>query len=216
LLSEYREFRAKNGQRQIKKDGPAYFIHLHIIVADLYAAWLGDPDIYVGYSRGKQNFLRGGAYWDFQNDQALLSERIYLTLIDFLTEHGYIENHIAAIGRNPYSSRMRAKPKLIELLQERKVNWASIRVDTSQSAIVVKDENKRVVPPPGDTGFDLEQAEANLRSINENLQTSLLNLGITDEEHAALRARMRQGADNEREPNDLDASGARWSSPIAA
>ena len=82
LLSEYREFRAKNGQRQIKKDGPAYFIHLHIIVADLYAAWLGDPDIYVGYSRGKQNFLRGGAYWDFQNDQALLSERIYLTLID--------------------------------------------------------------------------------------------------------------------------------------
>jgi len=205
LIFEYCIFRQTQGMRKINKgDRGAYFQHLNNIVADLYSAYLADPVLYIGYSRGKPNFRRSGCYWDFQNDRALLSNTIYLNLIDFLAERGYIENHIAKSGRNRYSSRMRAKPKLIERLEAEKVNWASILADTSVSAIVVKDENKNVIPPPADDSFDMERAEAILRRINENLKTTFINLNITDEEYEALRRRIRQSVDDEQEPDDLE------------
>jgi hypothetical protein len=63
----YNLCRAKKGDRKINaNDRKAYCQHLNNIVTDLYAAWLVEPDLYVGYSRGKSNFLRGGCYWDFQ------------------------------------------------------------------------------------------------------------------------------------------------------
>ena len=157
LFVGYLNFRQGKGQRKVNAtDRPAYFRHLNNIVTDLYSAWLCDPELYIGYSRGKANFLRGGCYWDFKNDEALLSSTIYLNLIDFLAERGYIENYIAERGHTRYSSRMRAKPKLIERLPAEKLNWASIQTDISKSAIVVKDENKDIVPPPDGNGFDLE------------------------------------------------------------
>jgi hypothetical protein len=205
LSAEYAKLRKDKGESKIKEsDRPAYFRHLNNIVTDLYCASWSDPDVYIGYSRGKHNFLRGGCYWDFTRGEALLSYRIYLTLVDFLAEQGYIENHIAKSGRNPHSSRMRAKPKLLEHLQAKGLNWASIRVDTSKSAIVVKDENKAIVPPPADANFDLEQAEANLRRINEDLQSSFINLSVTDKEYEVLRRRMRIGDDDAQEPDELN------------
>jgi hypothetical protein len=205
LSAEYANLRKDRGQRKINEaDLPAYFRHLNNIVTDLYAAWLDDPEKYVGYSRGKHAFHRGGSYWDFNKDEPLLSQRIFLNLIDFLDEQGYIKNRTATAGRNPYSSRMRANPKLIELVQAQNITWASIRTDISKSAIVVKDKDKKVIPPPDGNNFDLEQAEANLRRINENLQTSLINLNVTDEEYEALRGRMRQGVDNEQEAHELE------------
>jgi hypothetical protein len=205
LAADYGKFRQDTGVRKVNKsDLRAYFRHLNNILTDLFSAWMADPKLYIGYSRGKANYRRGGCYWDFKNDRALLSNTIYLNLIDFLAERGYIENHIANSGRNRYSSRMRAKPKLIERLQAEKVNWASILTDPSASAIVVKDENKNVIAPPADDDFDLEQAEANLRRINENLQTTFINLDIKDEEYEALGRRIRQSVDDEHDPDDLD------------
>jgi hypothetical protein len=52
FLSEYRQFRETKGQRKIGKDSAAYFVHMHIIAADLYAAWQSDPNIYIGYPQG--------------------------------------------------------------------------------------------------------------------------------------------------------------------
>ena len=205
LFFKYWKYRENNGQRRLPFAGAsAYFRHLENIVIDLYAAWEGDPTRWVGYSRGRQNFLRSGSYWDFRKDEALLSKNLFLNLIDFLSEQGYIENHVAKRGYNPYSSRMRANPKLIELLKAEDVNWASIRTDTSISAIVVKDENKKEVPPPEDGDFDLAQAQQNLQRINDNLQWSLINLNITDEMFEALRMRMSTSVEDEGEPHDLE------------
>jgi hypothetical protein len=185
LYLEYLEFRENQGKRKINKaDEPKYSSHLNNIIADLHSAWLGDPDQFIGYNRGRANFREGGSYWDANKGKALLSYTLFINLIDFLCELDYIE--------------------LVNLLNGNKVTWASIRTDISNSAIVVKDENKNVVPPPEDAGFDLEQAEANLRLINENLQKSLINFNITDEEFEKLRARLSQRGGDEDQANLLE------------
>jgi len=192
LLSEYIEYRGGERVRQLSsKERDGYLRHLNNIVTDTYSAWLGDPEKYVGYSRGKGNFSKDGSYWDAINDKPLLSMTFFLRAIDFLAERGYIENHVAKAGRNPHSSRMRATQKLIELLEAQVSTWASIRTDTSMNAIVVRDKESQIVPLPKDDDFDLTQAIENLRRINDNLQTSLINLYITDKEHEALARRMR-------------------------
>lgn len=135
LYFQYWSFRKGKGVRRINKaDWPVYFIHLSNIVTDVYSAWLEDPTKYVGYGRGKQNFVRGGSYWDFTKDKALLRERIFLNLIDFLAEQGYIQNHNAESGFNLYSSRMRAEPKLIERLQAS--NVSVFRMNGTAEAVI--------------------------------------------------------------------------------
>jgi hypothetical protein len=64
LLDEYELDRKKRGIRKINEgDIEDYHQRLVNIICDLYAAWTGDPDRYVGYSRGKNNYRPGGAYW---------------------------------------------------------------------------------------------------------------------------------------------------------
>ena len=69
---------------------------------------------------------------------------------------------------------------MINLLVQRKVTWAQIGFDPSTSAIVMKNKKKHRISPPEDSNFDLEQAEANLRRINENLLTTFISLNVTD------------------------------------
>ncbi|MBT6362271.1 MAG: hypothetical protein HOJ67_08725, partial [Rhodospirillaceae bacterium] len=201
LLDEYEKNRKKRGKRKVNEgDKEDYHRHLVNIICDLYAAWIENPDRYVGYSRGKENFNQGGSYWDHLNDCSLLSQRKFLELIDFLKAELYIEDHTAKAGRNRFSSRMKAKEYLLNLLFEMEVNWASIQTDTNTGAIVVKDKNKKIIDPPKDPDFDYSRAEKNLQRINENLQSSLLNLNISDKEFEVLKARLRnEGGDDELE-----------------
>ncbi|MBT4701568.1 MAG: hypothetical protein HOB79_10900, partial [Rhodospirillaceae bacterium] len=198
LLDEYEKNRKKRGKRKVNEgDKEDYHRHLVNIICDLYAAWIENPDRYVGYSRGKENFNQGGSYWDHLNDCSLLSQRKFLELIDFLKAELYIEDHTAKAGRNRFSSRMKAKEYLLNLLFEMEVNWASIQTDTNTGAIVVKDENKKTIAPPDDPDFEYTRAEKNLQRINENLQSSLLNLNISDHEFESLKIRLRNSEDDD-------------------
>ena len=192
LLKRYSESRHAKGERGVNQaDMPRYFRHLENIIADLHAAWQSDPSLYVGYSRGKANFIRSGSYWDELKDRPVLSYTFFVNAIDFLSEIGLIEDHPAPPGDRPFSSRMRATPALIDELEKRKINWASNGIDLNASAIIVKDEHKKKIAPPNDPGFDLIKAERNLRRINANLQWSLINLNVTDREYEILRRRMK-------------------------
>jgi len=171
--------------------------HLEIVLLDLLSASDGDPFLYIGYSRGKNNFLKGGAYWDDKEGQAILSSSHFLTVIDFLEECGLIENHIAKAGRNERSSRMRATPALRELFEEKKLNWASILINPRSPIIIVKDENKKKVAYPEVNNFDLSRSIKNLQRINANLQTSLINLSISDDDFRNIQTRMLSNEGNE-------------------
>ncbi len=171
-------------------DKAKYSRHAEIILLDLLSAHEGDDTKYIGYSRGKPNFARGGGYWDAQSDHAVLSERIFLTLIDFLNDTGFLENHIADAGHGGFSSRMKATPQLADYFRDHELNWTSMIADPDAQVIFVKDEKKDLIslPEPGD--FDLDAAVANVRRINANLQTSYINLSITDLEYEDLRNRI--------------------------
>ena len=115
LHAEYCRVRLERGERGINKsDGNRYFVHLNNILTDLYAAWQGHPERYVGYSRGKGNYTRRGSYWDHKTDKSMLSQTIYLNLINHLSKQGYIENHNIPPGGSSISSRMRATGKLVD------------------------------------------------------------------------------------------------------
>ena len=189
---------SKGRCRRKVSDWHIYFRHLENIVSDLYSVWLEDPNKALGYSRGKSNFTRVGSYWDHVNDKSLLSYDIFLRIINFLRAEGFIENQKAPRGANiSVSSRMKALPPLINLMKRSKVCWADISFDPSTSSIVVKDNKKRRMPPPKDPNFDLEQAEANLRRINENLLTTFINLDVTNTTLETIRQRISRYDESE-------------------
>lgn len=182
--------------------------HILIITLDLFNAWDGDPTKYIGYSRGSNNFRSGGAYWNNETDEPIIGEKIYLGVVDFLAAHEYIENEIAPSGYQANSSRMRANKKLIKLFIDHGVSWVCTQVNTRLPVIIVKDENKNIIPLPDPGKFDLETTTQNVQRINANLQSTLINLKVTDAQFEVLKVRLAGELieDNEgvyREPFEL-------------
>jgi hypothetical protein len=185
--------------------------HVLIVLLDLKTAWDANQELYVGYSRGKGNFENGGPYWDEVAGHCIVSYAFYITVVDFLAGANLIENHVAKPGRNSYSSRMRATPALSDLFVGAKALWASTLVDLDAQRLFVRDDEKNIVayPDPGD--FDLDKAIQNLRRINENLQSSCINIAISDVETVALQNKMRGGeqvgvTSDDEDPSALDFS----------
>lgn len=192
IHEEYTEYRLQANERAVTKNyKEAYRQHLELIILDLLSAWEGDPTKYVGYSRGSENYRRGGSYWNSETDTNLISEDIYRRLVNFMADVGYVENHTADAGYTEISSRMRALPDLIEHFVELGLNWTCIQSRADHPSIIVKDRKKKIIPWPKSNGFDVDQAVTNLNRINANLQSTHLNLNITDDAFHDLLNRMR-------------------------
>jgi hypothetical protein len=183
-------------------DADGYLRHIGIIILDLLSAYGDDPDLLIGYNRGKPEFVRDGVYWDMALDEHLLSEKLFLGTISFLEATGYIENQIAEPGYPEFSSRMRATDKLANLFTENGLNWAIITTDPNAPVIIVKDENKKPVAWPDAEGFDPDEADANLRRINENLKSSLINLNVTDEQYLDIKQRLTSNSGDGEDDDD--------------
>lgn len=191
IFSKYVKKRKEDGLRAVNDRYQTIFkSHLRMLILDLYSALEEDPNLFLGYSRGRENFRPGGCYWDPNANKALVIQRAFLEIIDFLSEIGLIENHIAEKGYGSLSSRMRALPSMARLFEDHGINWVHIEVDQRTPSIVVKDENKKLIPYPAGAEFDVEKAQENLNRINKNLRTSLINLNVTDEEFEEIRERL--------------------------
>lgn len=198
LFAKYAKHRTNKGERKMNAaDVSRFERHLEIVVTDVFAAWNEAPAKYVGYSRGKENFTKGGSYWNQVANCPLLSQVIFTKIIDFLHESSLIENHTAESGYSAYSSRMRATPELIKLFDDNEVNWATITDDNELCAVVVKDEDKRPIDLPNKLIIDLSKKCSNLRRINKNLEFTYLNLNVTDEELKFIRRRMAGNLDDD-------------------
>jgi len=204
VLRGYEAERRKNGHRALSaNDRELYRRHFELVVLDLYAAWGSDPRKFIGYSRGKSAFIRGGAYWHPKKDKPLLSETAFKAVIKHLEKKGFLENHNAKSGYGKLSSRMRATPTLVSVLKTMGINWTSIGVDPDAPVILVKDKKKKVLPYPEDADFDVEAAERNLRRINENLDLTYINLNITDDAYQDLLERIDgESTDSDHEPRE--------------
>ena len=174
--------------------------HFEIVLCDLYAALFSDPSLWIGYSRSKRAFVPGGRYWDFQLNGPTISQTFFLRVIDELAEGEWIENIKAASGGEGRSSRMRATRMLRDLSYDFKIKWSDISTDLAASVIIVKDKNGKSQPFPDTNGFDLGSAISNLNRLNANLDWSLLNLNISDEDFLAIQSKGRtptQAADQD-------------------
>lgn len=180
--------------------------HLRIVLLNLFTAWNSDSTLTVGYSIGKPNFQMGGSYWDELQETSFIRYAYFRDVIDFLSAQGLIHRKIATAGRNNYSSRMIATQDLIDLFEGLELNGASTIIDLDGPTIIMKDENKNIVSYPEAGAFDVRQASQNIRRINENLQSTQLNLEISDETSAQLVRRFRRLID---EGDDADLDDAR-------
>lgn len=191
LMREYENHRKKRAMSEADRN--VYHRHMEMVVFDLLAAWKEDATKFVGYSRGDANFARGGCYWSYKLDKGWPRKNPFKGVIDFLSEAGLTENHVAAAGAPGFSSRMRSAARLVEAFHEYGLSWVDIGTDPNADVIIVKDEKKKPILPAtakGQDGFDLDEAEANLRRINENLQSTFINLNVTDAELRVIQERL--------------------------
>lgn len=152
------------------------------VILDLLSAAEADETLWIGYSRGKNNFVSGGCYWNGESQTPLISYSHYLGCVDFLTKQNLIESRVAHAGFSRYSSRMKTTPLLHSRFHALGLDWTVVSAAKDTPAVIVKDENKKLVNWPDPGNFDLEQAISNLRRINENLSSTFINLNISDKE----------------------------------
>ena len=88
--------------------------HLKVVILDLYVAYMGDPLVYVSYPRSKDAYRQ-----DQRMKQLFLGYGPMTTVINGLAALGYLEDHRGFYdqGRKTgFQSRMRATPKIIDLI----------------------------------------------------------------------------------------------------
>ncbi len=197
--------------------------HIENVVLDLYSAWHGDPTKSIGYSRDEKHFKRkqpkwksGGSYYDYLNKKPLLSKTFFLSAIDFLIDGDYVSSETAPsyketakakLPRSKFSSRIRAKEKLIELLHHHGVNWAAIQTDLNRSFIVLRDEKRKPIPYDPDTNLPIVEMNERLQKLNEIYDLLYVDLNIPEDELKALRKRLastRSDIDEEDDGKQID------------
>lgn len=106
------------------------------LLTDLLAASEADPGLWIGYSRGRKEFIKGGAYWNNKTGRSLPSQTYYLASIDHLAQQGLIRNEKAKPGFGKFSSRIKPTEDLTKRFSELDVNWANIstRLDSTRAA----------------------------------------------------------------------------------
>ncbi len=122
-----------------KKDQKNLRGHIRAIVMDLYDAYVSDPELYLGYSRNRNDYGP-----DSRNKAIFFSYRNVIKVVDFLGSQQYIENHPGK--RDPENpslsriSRMRATKKLLDLLTvEHKVPPDSVEKAPDTECIILRD-----------------------------------------------------------------------------
>ena len=169
------------------------------LILDLLSASEAGEDVWIGYNRGKQKFVRGGAYWDEGQDRPAISYSHYLASVDYLEGRGFVESRTAPQGYSNYSSRIRATQKLRDCFREAGMDWTCILTADDAQSIIVKDENKNPTSWPDPGHFNLDEALTKLRIINSNLSNTFINLNISDADFASLEKSATGSPDDEPE-----------------
>jgi len=189
--------RMKVATKGYGKQEPEVRNHIEQVVVDLYAMWYADPTLYIGYSRGDENFKGDGCY------AGKLNGKIFKDIIDSLAAAGYIENHIQDAGQKDKSSRMRGTPKLAALIEDELLSWASISTNPSEGVLILKSEKpkkpkkgsrKEVLFKDSDD-LRIPAMRENLEAINKKLEETLINIFVTDDQQADINNRLRKDPD---------------------
>ena len=151
--------------------------HLKVVVLDLYVAYLSDPLIYLGYSRSPRDYSGSSRL-----GQLFLGYRPTIRVVDGLESLGYLDNHRGFYdqGRKTgFQSRMRATPKLIDLIENYSVAPSMISLEDDQ-LIILRDADKEDIPY--EETDETSAMEVTLRSYNAFLSKYELDLSLPTED----------------------------------
>lgn len=166
-------------------DKSGYEQNLTCLVLDLLGT-VDSASQWIGFSQGKGNYNKGGAYWSDEDDKPSLSYTHYRKAAKHLAYLGWAEIREAAAGFSRYSSRIRPTDKLVAMFAQLQADWTAIKENPRELTIIVKDENKRVTSWPQQDGFDATGALENLTRINVALGTTFINLNVSDQDLSEL------------------------------
>ncbi len=108
MRKEWEESRSEEEQRKRRfstEQRRSCFKTVLCFCLDLLSASKSEPPVWIGYSRGKANFTKGGAYWDRVHDCAALSYTHLIELIEYLESEELIEHEMAGLSRILCSGR---------------------------------------------------------------------------------------------------------------
>jgi len=186
--------RTKDGTKGYGTKADEVKDHINQIVCDLYAAWIADPNLVVGYSRKAAAFKSDGMYY------GNLKQGVFLFIIDTLAAYGFIKNYIQNSGYKATSSRMRCTQQLVDLIEGERLSWASIIKDPAADTIILKSKKDskgiRKTLPFNDTDDPrIPEIRQNLEEINSKLSRTLLNLFVSDDDQAEINKRLKKDTD---------------------
>ncbi len=181
----------KKDYRVIKRHEGKYRKAIRVFILDLFVANQLAPEMYLTYSRSKDDFSRKARY-----GKMYLSYDVTMKVKDYLIKHEYIEHHHAQ-PLPPFRKlpRIRATEKLIQILVKNyKIEIGMYIWDWNDSlpTVILRNDEKEDIPYE-DTEVTL-QMKANHRIINRNLEKHAVLLYITDKEYRELFVRMQKSS----------------------
>jgi hypothetical protein len=154
--------------------------HLKVVVLDLYIAYLGDPLVYVGYPRGSDAYQSGTRLRKLHLGLDSMKK-----VVDSLSTLGYLEDHRGIYDRDRetgFNSRMRATPRLIDLIDNNDVASSMIaRVDDDVIVLrekIAKEDGGGKRELSFDDTDEIVRMREELCSYNTFLQSHKLGLSL--------------------------------------
>ena len=175
-----------------------YKSNLKVLLLNLLVTYSVSPKMYLAVPRGS------GDYSTSRYNSNNIGYKVFVRLVDILSELGYIEYHRGYFDTATSSgqrSRIRANTKLIKHFESSAITTAMITMDKDEETIILrkaKDKssksNKKDLVNYIDTD-ETNKMRNNLEGINALLDRTWIDIEISDEEHIKLNEEMDRKPD---------------------
>jgi hypothetical protein len=175
IYAELRESPEFSGNEKLRKQ------HVKVVILDLYACWLSDPEQYIAYSRNRADYRANSRYNELHISQ------LTIPIVDALLARRFVEHHLGYFDKEAGAgkfSRMRATARLIQLIAEdHRIPREAIGRHPDAECIILRDKvDGEKANVEYDDAPETNQMREVLRAYNGLLaQTSITLPGIPED-----------------------------------
>ena len=176
-----------------------YKSNLKVLLLNLFVTYSVSPKMYLAVARGF------GDYSTSRYNSNNIGYKVFVRLVDSLSELGYIEyhrGHFDTFTASGHRSRIRANTKLIKHFKSSAISTAMITMDKDEETIILrkaKDKSSKSKKKELVHYIDTDETNkmrSNLEEINALLDRTWIDIEISDEEHIKLNEKMDKEPDN--------------------
>ena len=175
-----------------------YKSNLKVLLLNLFVTYSVSPKMYLAVARGF------GDYSTSRYNSNNIGYKVFVRLVDSLSELGYIEyhrGHFDTFTASGHRSRIRANTKLIKHFKSSAISTAMITMDKDEETIILrkaKDKSSKSKKKELVGYIDTDETNKmrrNLEEINALLDRTWIDIEISDEEHIRLNEKMDKEPD---------------------